>query len=184
MRRVTTFNASLFNTVSMYPPHGVSHRGGGLPLQHVTQLKGHPPPFYVPGKKYRVPMFLATSFNTHVAENFCVMAENRGESPVIWTIKVDARGASQLLYRCKHVNQASSSLVLEHLTDLLAHSAPLLSSPLLVRHLIVFVDQVSKTNVPGEFEFLCAPFTQMPSMSLRAYHLTTIMPRAGTPPTP
>ena len=84
-------------------------------MQHVTQLKGHPPPFYVPGKKYRVPMFLATSFNTHVAENFCVMAENRGESPVIWTIKVDARGASQLLYRCKHVNQASSSLVLEHL---------------------------------------------------------------------
>ena len=99
---------SLFNTVLMYPPNGVSHRGGGLPLQYVTQLPGQPPPFYVAGQKYRVPMFLATSFNVHVAENFCVMAERRGESPVIWTIKVDARGASQLLYRCKHVNQASA----------------------------------------------------------------------------
>ena len=99
---------SLFNTVLMYPPNGVSHRGGGLPLQYVTQLPGQPPPFYVAGRKYRVPMFLATSFNVHVAENFCVMAESRGESPVVWTIKVDPRGASQLLYRCKHVNQASA----------------------------------------------------------------------------
>ena len=53
----------------MYPPGGVSFRGGGLPLQFVTQLAGRPPPFYVAGKKYRVPMFLASSFNIHVAEN-------------------------------------------------------------------------------------------------------------------
>ena len=97
---------SLFNTVLMYPPNGVSHRGGGLPLQYVTQLPGQPPPFYVPSKKYRVPMFLATSFDVRVAENFCVMAESRKESPVIWTIKVDARGASHARFRCKHVNQA------------------------------------------------------------------------------
>ncbi len=92
----------------MYPPNGVSYRGGGLPLQYVTQLPGQPPPFYVADRKYRVPMFLATTFNLHVAENFCFMAESRGESPVIWTIKVDARGASLLKYRCKHVNQASA----------------------------------------------------------------------------
>jgi hypothetical protein len=35
----------------------------------------------------------------------CRGAEQRGETPVIWKIKVDPRGASQLLYRCKHVNQ-------------------------------------------------------------------------------
>ena len=92
----------------MYPPGGVSFRGGGLPLQFVTQLAGQPPPFYVAGKKYRVPMFLASSFNIHVAENFCLTAEARFEAPVIWTIKVDDRGASQLQYRCKHVNQASA----------------------------------------------------------------------------
>ena len=90
----------------MYPPNGVSYCGGGLPLQFVTQLADHPPPFYVAGKKYRVPMFLASSFHMHVADNFCVLAEARGETPVIWTIKVDPRGASQLKYRCNHVNQA------------------------------------------------------------------------------
>jgi hypothetical protein len=42
-----------------YPPGGESHRGGGLPLQHV--------PFFVVGKKFRVPMFLATSFDEDVA---------------------------------------------------------------------------------------------------------------------
>jgi len=42
-----------------YPPGGNSHRGGGLPLAHV--------PFFKSGKKYRVPMFLATSFNADVA---------------------------------------------------------------------------------------------------------------------
>jgi hypothetical protein len=43
----------------LYPPGGESHRGGGLPLQHV--------PFFAPGKKFRVPMFLATSFDEDVA---------------------------------------------------------------------------------------------------------------------
>jgi hypothetical protein len=42
-----------------YPPSGESHRGGGLPLEHVQ--------FFVVGKKFRVPMFLATSFDEDVA---------------------------------------------------------------------------------------------------------------------
>jgi hypothetical protein len=46
-------------TKLLYPPGGESHRGGGLPLQHV--------PFFVTGKKFRVPMFLATSFSEDVA---------------------------------------------------------------------------------------------------------------------
>ncbi len=46
-------------TKLLYPPGGESHRGGGLPLEHV--------PFFVTGKKFRVPMFLATSFSEDVA---------------------------------------------------------------------------------------------------------------------
>jgi hypothetical protein len=42
-----------------YPPGGKSHRGGGLPLLHV--------PFFTAGKKFRVPMYLATSFDEEVA---------------------------------------------------------------------------------------------------------------------
>ena len=46
-------------TKLLYPPAGESHRGGGLPLHHL--------PFFVVGKKFRVPMFLATSFDEDVA---------------------------------------------------------------------------------------------------------------------
>jgi hypothetical protein len=46
-------------TTLRYPPGGQSHRGGGLPLEHA--------PFFVAGKKFRVPMFLATSFDEDVA---------------------------------------------------------------------------------------------------------------------
>jgi hypothetical protein len=125
----------------MFPPGGVSYRGGGLPLQHVVRLPGHPPPFFVPGKKYRVPMFLATSFELYVAQNFSVMAAQHGYPPVIWTVKVDPRGESQLLHRCKHVNQ------------------------------------VTKSNVGGESEFLYAPYSVFTIESVT-------LPPAGAAPTP
>ena len=110
-------------------------------MRHVVQHPGQPPPFFVAGKKYRIPMFLATSDELKVAENFMVMAADRGDPPVIWTIKVDPRGAAQLLYRCKHVNQ------------------------------------VPKSNVPGEFEFLYAPYSVVTIESVT-------LPPAGAAPTP
>ena len=85
-----------------YPPGGMSHRGGGLPLAHL--------PFFTEGKKFRVPMFLATSFDEDVAYRlaallmtachdcsltccrFWYMAFDRGEPPVHWIIRVDPRG--------------------------------------------------------------------------------------------
>jgi len=42
-----------------YPPGRKLHRGGALPLQHVS--------FFTEGKKFRLPMFLATSFEEDVA---------------------------------------------------------------------------------------------------------------------
>ena len=42
-----------------FPPGGKSHRGGGLPAAHA--------PFFSVGKKFRVPMYLATSFDEDVA---------------------------------------------------------------------------------------------------------------------
>jgi hypothetical protein len=53
-------------TKLLYPPGGESHRGGGLPLHHV--------PFFVVDKKFRVPMFLATSFDEEVAYKCCLRA--------------------------------------------------------------------------------------------------------------
>jgi hypothetical protein len=45
-----------------FPPNAVSHRGGALPLQHHA--------FFTVGKKYRVPMYLATSFSEDKAYEF------------------------------------------------------------------------------------------------------------------
>ena len=45
-----------------FPPSAITHRGGALPLQHLA--------FFTAGKKYRVPMFLATSFNEMTAYGF------------------------------------------------------------------------------------------------------------------
>jgi hypothetical protein len=42
-----------------FPPGGKSHRGGGLPAAHA--------PFFSVGKKFRVPTYLATSFDEDVA---------------------------------------------------------------------------------------------------------------------
>jgi hypothetical protein len=45
-----------------FPPNAMSHRGGALPLQHHH--------FFAVGKKYRVPMYLATSFSEDKAYEF------------------------------------------------------------------------------------------------------------------
>ena len=45
-----------------FPPNAVSHRGGALPRQHHA--------FFTAGKKYRVPMYLATSFSEDKAYEF------------------------------------------------------------------------------------------------------------------
>ena len=80
----------------------MSHRGGGLPLAHL--------PFFTEGKKFHVPMYLATSFDEDVAYRlaallmtacrdcslkccrFWFMSFDRGEPPVHWIIRVDPRG--------------------------------------------------------------------------------------------
>ncbi len=99
-------------TKLLYPPGGQSHRGGGLPLEHV--------PFFVVGKKFRVPMFLATSFDEDVAfrwlssalasvslrvtdelvGRFWLMALDSGLPPVHWIVRVDPRGETSLRCGC------------------------------------------------------------------------------------
>jgi hypothetical protein len=49
-----------------FPPNAMSHRGGALPQQHHH--------FFTVGKKYRVPMYLATSFSEDKAYEFWCLA--------------------------------------------------------------------------------------------------------------
>ena len=116
-----------------FPPSAITHRGGALPLQHLA--------FFTAGKKYRVPMFLATSFNEMTAYGFwydllthlpapCPPPPSRaalsmpilssctryrkfdeGQTPVHWVIHLDPAGQHNLMKRCKHVNLVSGSNV-------------------------------------------------------------------------
>eukprot|EP00732_Lithocolla_globosa_P002382 Lithocolla_globosa_v1_NODE_1545_length_2495_cov_33.624180.p1 type:complete len:532 gc:universal NODE_1545_length_2495_cov_33.624180:1755-160(-) len=72
-----------------WPKNNKTYRGGALPKSHHEFYKQL-------GKKYRAPMFLATSFEPSVAEFFAQRAENRGEEPVLWTVHVSKQ--------CQNVN--------------------------------------------------------------------------------
>jgi len=79
-----------------FPPNAVSHRGGALPHKHHH--------FFTVGKKYRVPMYLATSFSEDKAYEFWYRQFAAGQVPVHWVIHFDVRGEHSLRYRCKNVN--------------------------------------------------------------------------------
>jgi len=67
-----------------FPPNGQCFRGGGLPQEHQ--------PFFVPGKMYRVPNYLATSWDETKCKYFLEMAFDRGLPPILWTVQLDLRG--------------------------------------------------------------------------------------------
>jgi len=84
-------------TSPVWPEDNLTYRGGGLPLQHRS--------FYTEGKKYRAPMFLATSTKKYVALNlFCsrVMAPCE---PVLWRFYFHPD------FKCVHVNYLDKSLI-------------------------------------------------------------------------
>jgi hypothetical protein len=70
-------------------------RGGGFMDAHRD--------FFAPGRKFRQPAFLATSFSRGVAENFIRM--RGGDDCVLWTIRIDPDR------KCKHVNLVTKTNV-------------------------------------------------------------------------
>jgi hypothetical protein len=84
----------------VFPEEGFCWRGGGMMASNRD--------FFVRGKKYRVPGFLATSFSIKVAKSFLNYAGDRGEEPILWTVILDERGETQPKHRCLHVNLLNS----------------------------------------------------------------------------
>ena len=70
--------------------------------------------------QYRVPGFLATSFQEKVANKFI---QRQSNSRAKWIVKCDPRGEFNSQYQCKQVHY------------------------------------IDKTHIPGEFEYLFAPFS-------------------------
>ena len=76
-----------------WPERNRTYRGAVLPRPHQA--------FYRVGKKYRVPMFLATSFERRVAVDFMLRAADDADNdhePVMWKVDLDKH------QRCMHVN--------------------------------------------------------------------------------
>ena len=100
--------------VAVHPPGNMCFRGGGFDDRYRS--------FFVKGRQFRQPAYVATSFSREVAEEFTnrVPAE---EPKVLWRVRVDPD------LKCLHVNL------------------------------------VKKTNVPGEEEYLFAPYSAFTVLS-------------------
>ncbi len=60
--------------------------------------------FYQPGRKYRAPGFVATSFTDDVARSFAQRARESGLPAVLWVVHMHPEGRRSPKYACKHVN--------------------------------------------------------------------------------
>ena len=103
-----------------FPPNDVCFRGGGFDESFRD--------FFAPGRQFRQPAFLATSFSEQVARRF--ISRSPMATKILWRVRIDAQ------HKCRHVN--------------------------LVRN----------TNVPGEDEYLFAPYS--------AFKVVNASWRAGT----
>lgn len=82
-------------SVHRHPDDDVCFRGGGFLDDHRS--------FFTPGKAFRQPAFLATSFSRAVAHRFIAM--RGGDDCVLWTIRIDSAR------KCKHVNLVTKTNV-------------------------------------------------------------------------
>ena len=71
-----------------FPPGFVCHRGGGFDDRYRD--------FFVPGRAFRQPAFLATSFDAGTADSF--IARSSMPSKVKWLVRIDPT------LKCRHVN--------------------------------------------------------------------------------
>jgi hypothetical protein len=92
---------------AVHPPNNICFRGGGFDDQFRT--------FFAPGRRFRQPVYLATSFSVEVARRF--LARAGSPTKIMWRVHIDP------VHKCRHVN--------------------------LVR----------RSNVPGEEEYLFAPYS-------------------------
>jgi hypothetical protein len=80
-----------------FPPNGRTFRGTAFSNEHR--------PFFFPGRKYRAPGFVATSFDELTALGFAVRhGLDLGKPAIMWEVLVEPAGEHDPTRRCKHVN--------------------------------------------------------------------------------
>ena len=65
--------------------------------------------FFVVGKYYRVPGFLATSFEQKVSMKFVAMSMMKNNPSTLWVVLLDGKGARDPQYRCMHASFVQKS---------------------------------------------------------------------------
>jgi hypothetical protein len=110
---VTTGPSAL--QVASHPPDNVCYRGGGFDDRYRS--------FFVSGRQFRQPAYLATSFSRAVATDF--LSRSDMPSKVLWMVRIDPHR------KCVHVNL------------------------------------VKRSNVPGEEEYLFAPYSAFTVVRVR-----------------
>lgn len=109
-----------------FPREGVTYRGGGFGIAgHATLSPPRLKAFFTPGKRYRQPAFMATSFAESTAREFVERAA--AAEHVLWVVRADPRGdwnhpEHREEHRCKHVNYVSNS----HIVECHANGAPVI----------------------------------------------------------
>jgi hypothetical protein len=81
--------------VAVHPPGNICYRGGGFEDKYRS--------FYVQGRQFRQPAYLATSFSSQVADHF--IRRSAMPSKVRWLIRIDPER------KCVHVNLVKRSNV-------------------------------------------------------------------------
>ena len=80
-----------------FPPGNVCYRGGGFDDQYRS--------FFVAGRHFRQPAYLATSFSRAVADGF--IARSNMPSKALWLVRIDP------VRKCRHVNLVRNTHVAE-----------------------------------------------------------------------
>ena len=89
-----------------FPPSGITYRGAVLPREHLWFYK-------LPGRQYRVPGYLATSFEKETAKFFAERQEalqGHAHPMVLFVVKVDPRGEDNEEYRCWNAGYITKSM--------------------------------------------------------------------------
>ena len=93
-----------------FPADGITYRGATLPEEHLA--------FYTVGKEYRVPGYVATSFQEKVAKRFARRAwqeaehSSTGRLPaVLYVVQVDPDGETDEDVLCQNANYIANTLV-------------------------------------------------------------------------
>ena len=83
--------AGVSGHAAVHPPNNMCFRGGGFDMKYRN--------FFVAGREFRQPAYLATSFSKETADAFIERAAESGaESCVRWIVKIDPER------KCAHVN--------------------------------------------------------------------------------